>query len=73
MNRAWALFKKLGLNCYDMLPYVKNFTIHVSRYGVSQAMKINAKIGGINWVVSSQPAAFMNKPYIVFGERVAIP
>ena len=31
-------------------------------------MKINAKIGGVNWIANTQPAPWMNKPYIVFGE-----
>lgn len=39
----------------------------------AQAMKINAKIGGVNWVINptTQPAPWMSQPYIVFGERPA--
>ena len=39
--------------------------------GGAQAMKINAKIDGINWIVNSQPLPWTNKPYIVFGKRHA--
>ena len=34
----------------------------------AQAMKVNAKIGGVNWVHNTQPAPWMRAPYIVFGK-----
>ena len=41
-----------------------------SRVGM-QAMKINAKLGGVNWGLSRPPFPWVAKPFIAFGASVS--
>ncbi len=38
---------------------------------VLQAMKINAKLGGVNVSLISKPVSWMNEPFMILGESLS--